>query len=279
MIKEDNNKFVWLEKFESFLIEGEDSKRFINGITTTNMLIDRKIVQTCWLNPKGILRALLEIHFYEENLLLIVLEGNISEIRDFLEDMIFPSDKVSIVNNPQICRIQEVRNNKSWREFQPELIKEKDLDSYLKKKNINIIEPMNLEKWKIIQAIPRINKEIDGNNNPLELGLYDLVDFNKGCYLGQEIMARLNKISSLKQEIRIWSAPFINKGKLKDNNIYLNKDEKKVAGSITSFLTINSKQVLGLSMIKKSYLNDNESFFNEDLGVLKIQKSIGSVFI
>ena len=279
MIKEDNNKFVWLEKFESFLIEGEDSKRFINGITTTNMLIDRKIVQTCWLNPKGILRALLEIHFYEENFLLIVLEGNISEIRDFLEDMIFPSDKVSIVNNPQICRIQEVRNNKSWREFQPELIKEKDLDSYLKKKNINIIEPMNLEKWKIIQAIPRINKEIDGNNNPLELGLYDLVDFNKGCYLGQEIMARLNKISSLKQEIRIWSAPFINKGKLKDNNIYLNKDEKKVAGSITSFLTINSKQVLGLSMIKKSYLNDNESFFNEDLGVLKIQKSIGSVFI
>ena len=46
--------------------------------------------------------------------------------------------------------------------------------------------------------------EINGKNNPLELGLQDLIDFNKGCYLGQETMSKIKNVSSLKQEIRIW---------------------------------------------------------------------------
>ena len=28
--------------------------------------------------------------------------------------------------------------------------------------------------------------------NPLETGLYDYVSFNKGCYVGQEVIARLH---------------------------------------------------------------------------------------
>ena len=133
--------------------------------------------------------------------------------------------------------------------------------------------------WKIWQAIPRLNSEIDGENNPLELGLYDLVDFNKGCYLGQETMARLKRISSLRQEIRVWSASIPNKNfELNDRKIYLNENKETITGTITSFLSLSSKKVIGLAMIKKNYLNPLASFFNEELGSIKVEKSIGSAF-
>ena len=73
MTKKDNKKNFWLEEFESFYVEGEGSKRFLNGITTNNMNLDVPFIQSCWLNPKGILRALLEIHIYKDKLLLINL--------------------------------------------------------------------------------------------------------------------------------------------------------------------------------------------------------------
>jgi len=227
MTKKDNKKIFWLEEFESFYVEGEDSKRFLNGITTNNMNLDVPFVQACWLNPKGILRALLEIHIYKDKLLLVNIEGNIGEIKDFFENMIFPTDNVSLSDNFTIFRLQELDKYQPWRKFEPIIFINKDPKKYCLDNQIELLTSSNLEMWKIWQAIPRLNFEIDGENNPLELGLYDLVDFNKGCYLGQETMARLKRISSLKQEIRVWSSSILNKNfELNDKKIYLNENRE-----------------------------------------------------
>ena len=279
MTKKDNKKNFWLEEFESFYVEGEDSKRFLNGITTNNMNLDVPFVQACWLNPKGILRALLEIHIYKDKLLLVNVEGNIGEIKDFFEKMIFPTDNVSLSDNFPIFRLQELDKYQPWRKFEPKIFINKDPKKYCLDNQIELLTSSNLEMWKIWQAIPRLNFEIDGENNPLELGLYDLVDFNKGCYLGQETMARLKRISSLKQEIRVWSSSILNKNfELNDKKIYLNENKKIITGNITSFLFIDSKKVIGSAMMKKTYLNQLGCFFNEELGSIKIEKSIGSAF-
>ena len=279
MTKKDNKKNFWLEEFESFYVEGEDSKRFLNGITTNNMNLDVPFVQACWLNPKGILRALLEIHIYKDKLLLVNVEGNIGEIKDFFEKMIFPTDNVSLSDNFPIFRLQELDKYQPWRKFEPKIFINKDPKKYCLDNQIELLTSSNLEMWKIWQAIPRLNFEIDGENNPLELGLYDLVDFNKGCYLGQETMARLKRISSLKQEIRVWSSSIIKKNfELNDKKIYLNENKEIITGTITNFLSLSSKKVIGLAMIKKNYLNQLEYFFNEELGSIKVEKSIGSAF-
>ena len=279
MTKKDNKKIFWLEEFESFYVEGEGSKRFINGITTNNMNLDVPFMQACWLNPKGILRALLEIHIYKDKLLLINLEGNIREIKDFFENMIFPTDKVFLSDNFPIFRLQELEKDQPWRKFEPKIFINNDPKKYCLDNQIELLKSSNLEVLKILQAIPRLNSEIDGETNPLELGLYDLVDFNKGCYLGQETMARLKRISSLRQEIRVWSASILNKNfELNDKKIYLNENKEIITGTITSFLSLSSKKVIGLAMMKKNYLNQLKKFFNEELGAIKIEKSIGSVF-
>ena len=279
MTNKDNKKKFWLEEFESFFVEGKDSKRFLNGITTNNMNLDVPFIQACWLNPKGILRSLLEIHTYKDKLLLVNIEGNIREIKDFFGNMIFPTDNVSLSDNFPIFRLQELDKYQPWRKFEPKIFINKDPKKYCLDNQIELLTSSNLEMWKICQAIPRLNSEIDGENNPLELGLYDLVDFNKGCYLGQETMARLKRISSLKQEIRVWSVNFFNKNfELNDKKIYLNENKKIITGNITSFLFIDSKKVIGSAMMKKTYLNQLGCFFNEELGSIKIEKSIGSAF-
>ena len=279
MTKKDNKKNFWLEEFESFYVEGEGSKRFLNGITTNNMNLDVPFIQSCWLNPKGILRALLEIHIYKDKLLLINLEGNIREIKDFCENMIFPSDKVCLSDNFPVFRLQKFEKDQPWRKFEPKIFINKDPKKYCLDNQIELLKSSNLEMWKILQAIPRLNSEIDGETNPLELGLYDLVDFNKGCYLGQETMARLRRISSLRQEIRVWSATIINKNfELNDKKIYLNENKETITGTITNFLSLSSKKVIGLAMMKKNYLNQLKYFFNDELGSIKVEKSIGSAF-
>jgi len=279
MTNKDNKKNFWLEEFESFFVEGKDSKRFLNGITTNNMNLDVPFIQACWLNPKGILRSLLEIHTYKDKLLLVNIEGNIREIKDFFGNMIFPTDNVSLSDNFPIFRLQELDKYQPWRKFEPKIFINKDPKKYCLDNQIELLKSSDLEMWKIWQAIPRLNSEIDGENNPLELGLYDLVDFNKGCYLGQETMARLKRISSLKQEIRVWSSSILNKNfELNDKKIYLNENKEIITGTITSFLSLSSNKVIGLAMIKKNYLNQLEYFFNEELGSIKVEKSIGSAF-
>jgi len=279
MTKKDNKKKFWLEEFESFYVEGEGSKRFLNGITTNNMNLDVPFVQACWLNLKGILRALLEIHIFKDKLLLVNIEGNIKEIKDFFGSMIFPNDKVFLSDNFPIFRLQELDQYQPWRKFKPKIFVNKDPKKYCLDNQIELLKSSNLEEWKIWQAIPRLNYEINGQNNPLELGLYDLVDFNKGCYLGQETMARMKRISSLKQEIRVWSVSIFHKNfELNDKKIYLDENKEIVTGTITSYLFLSSKKLIGLAMIKKNYLNQLKCFFNEELGSIKVEKSIGSVF-
>ena len=274
------DKLFWLERFDNFFISGSDAKRFLNGMTTTNMTLDTKVAQTCWLTPSGGLRSLLEIYFDDEKLTVIILQGHINEIRNYFEDMIFPSDNVSLSESSSIWRIQEVNETNSWRSFIPEILLVDDPKDYCYENQISILENHELQEWKIKQAIPVIDVEIDGKINPLELGLYDLIDFNKGCYLGQEIMARLNKVSSLKQEIRSWiSHELINNSDSKDNKIYLKEENDKVVGFITSFNSFNSKNIIGLAMIKKNYLTESQTFFSKKFGFIDIYKSVSSVFL
>ena len=49
-----------------------------------------------------------------------------------------------------------------------------------------------LETLRIEQGIPAFPSELNESHNPLEANLKPHVNFNKGCYIGQEVVARLN---------------------------------------------------------------------------------------
>lgn len=56
---------------------------------------------------------------------------------------------------------------------------------------------------RIERLLPMHGAEIDGQANPLELGLVGLVDFAKGCYIGQEVVARLHNYEKVQRGLRL----------------------------------------------------------------------------
>lgn len=55
------------------------------------------------------------------------------------------------------------------------------------------------ECLRITQGRPKPDAELTEDYNPLEVGLWDTISFSKGCYIGQETIARLNTYKGVKQ--------------------------------------------------------------------------------
>jgi tRNA-modifying protein YgfZ len=55
------------------------------------------------------------------------------------------------------------------------------------------------ERLRIQQGRPAVDLELTTDYNPLEVGLWQTISFTKGCYIGQETIARLNTYKGVKQ--------------------------------------------------------------------------------
>lgn len=65
-------------------------------------------------------------------------------------------------------------------------------------------EPIGADLWdalRVEQGRPAADRELTEEHNPLESGLWGAVSFSKGCYIGQEIIARLDTYQKLKQQL------------------------------------------------------------------------------
>jgi folate-binding protein YgfZ len=67
--------------------------------------------------------------------------------------------------------------------------------------NIPEIDNNAWEQLRILQGRPAPDKELTEDYNPLEAGLLQTISFDKGCYIGQETIARLNTYNGVKQKL------------------------------------------------------------------------------
>ena len=148
---QDIKKKFWLEKFDCFSVTGKDARKFLNGITTSNILnLEKKVFKTCWLTPNGVLRALIEIIVLEKKIDVIILAGNTNEIIDYFNQIIFPADDVLISEPFLINRIQEIDESSSWRTSLPTFFKTEDKEFEIYKNKLNLLNPNDLKLWKIL---------------------------------------------------------------------------------------------------------------------------------
>jgi tRNA-modifying protein YgfZ len=78
-------------------------------------------------------------------------------------------------------------------------------------------------EWEILavrSVLPLAGQEITGNEFPAELGLDEwAVDFHKGCYLGQEIISRIESVGRVKRSLQaVRSLKKIGRGDLVRNS-------------------------------------------------------------
>jgi folate-binding protein YgfZ len=84
-----------------------------------------------------------------------------------------------------------------------------------------------LDALRVVAGVPAVPADCGANEFPQECGLEAWVSYTKGCYLGQEVMARIQSMGSLRRILRRVSGP-VSVGQV------LRTPEGKVAGTVRS---------------------------------------------
>jgi tRNA-modifying protein YgfZ len=120
--------------------------------------------------------------------------------------------------------------------------------------NFNLIGENAYNIYRIEHGIPVAPNEINSDYNPHEARLLNVVDFKKGCYIGQEVIARLDAYDKVQKFLTgvIFSEPVDEKSKI----ILLDENEKE-AGVVTSICySLKLKTYIGLAYIKRAYTQE-----------------------
>ncbi len=274
----EKKSLIWDETFPALILKGEGSSAFLHGQTTADIFSQTKserIFRSCWLSTKGNLKALLEIRISINMAEIAIISGQLNSVINGFESVIFPADKVNLEVIKPIRRLQKISKYNSWKESNPSW---QDGNNLLLKKtyDYNKLTNEELEIWKIRQGIPSFEREINGETNPYELGLGDTVKLDKGCYLGQEAIARLFRSKSLRYKLHYWESSGddynFDIGKKFFNT---NKDEgfKQKVGVITSSIRNNDDFFTGLALIKNNSLEKDICFSENGVPII-IKKPI-----
>jgi folate-binding protein YgfZ len=90
--------------------------------------------------------------------------------------------------------IYDVKNSGFW--------KDKMLNETLKSRyKILEIDDKQFEQRRIELGIPAFGKEMTELTNPLECGIEKYISFTKGCYIGQEVIARLDTYDKINKHL------------------------------------------------------------------------------
>lgn len=108
-----------------------------------------------------------------------------------------------------------------------------------------------LNQWQIEAGVAAFGHELSTEYIPLEAGLEDAISFNKGCYVGQEIIARMeSRGRRAKQLQRITLATLV------DAPAALRTADGRDAGVVTRVAVSPRFGIIGLAYIKTAVADD-----------------------
>ena len=260
-------------------LEGSGSRDFLHGQTSADLLAAEtgSLLRCCWLTATGRVRALLEIRLDERGADVLVLAGDHNAVATGFEQVIFPADQVRLKPSKPIRRLQILAQLKQ--EQTPEvtwLLPDEPLPKQWAA--MQQASADQIESWRLKQGLPLEPGEINGDTNPFELGLTAWVSLSKGCYLGQETLAKLANSGGIKQQLRYWQAnrPIAVGQKL--INLEPEAGVNNRAGVITSMMQDqDSRGSYGLALVRRKALTEAELCLAEDS--TRVRLSIPTGFV
>ena len=235
------------------MVSGKDHLKFLNGISTNLNGNINESTRNLILNNKG--KILFDIIFYrveQETSLILVSDNEVDELVDYVNKYKL-SYRVEIKKLKENCIISKEQNKRSVFSFNSPNIGEEDLiinilDNDYKDSEDDIVK---YNFWKASNGIPSYPNEINSNRIPIELNLWFPLNFTKGCYIGQEIIARIRYKGNVKRNLAvIRSEQAINP----DAEIFI---KGKIVGKITSSFSLNDKFV-SLGLINREYNSEGK---------------------
>lgn len=202
---------------------------------------------------------LFEILGPQKDSYMTLLCGN--DCEEVKENFIFPRDIEGI--DLYLLKLKESAGiEKYWI-----LVRSNDTETFLRylaeHESAFDVKMVGKEAYNIFRneiGIPKAPNEINDSYNPYEVNLIDNVNFTKGCYIGQEVIARLNTYDKVQKEL----TGVLLEDDFEETDLPLDlvSRENKDAGKLTSksYSKILKKN-MGLAVIRKEYLNPGTELF------------------
>ncbi len=199
-------------------LEGPDTLRFLHGQSSQDLLqaAPGQWLRTCCLTPTARLLAVAEVLVDASGAWLVITAGDGGAVRAALDRVLFPADDVRLGEVREARLLRPVgpgqagwdppRQGEGWLLGQQlVLVGETGLPTWLE--GWPPLDAAQSERLRICAGSVMAPGEINGETNPFELGLSPRVSLAKGCYVGQETLARLATYDGVKQQLRRWHCP------------------------------------------------------------------------
>lgn len=254
---------------------GKEAVQFLNGMTTNDVskLDDDSEMMAAFPNAQGRLLAIVRVRRMDERFLFETEEATHEKVFNslfrftfagdfFVEDMSEQFRYFELfgqADNVGPCpgeisfdgRVGDGR-------FIPSDAALGYLDHLEEMSAVNISEQL-YEVLRIEQGIPRYGADMDENTIVPELGIDGLISYNKGCYVGQEIIARIHFRGHVAKQLTgliLSEPPALASGSRLDESMpMLMSQDDKNAGRITS-VTYSPKleKTIALAYVRYDYL-------------------------
>ena len=126
--------------------------------------------------------------------------------------------------------------------------------------------PVGMEALEVIrveQGVPVYGRELGEDYNPLEADLLEFVSFNKGCYIGQEVVTRLDTYEKVQKHLvgLSWDSD-----ENPASNASLSLDGKKVGDITSAVSSARLRRGIGLGYVRKSQARPGVQLATESPG-------------
>ena len=205
-------------------LDGPDVRRFLHGQTSQALELAQngQWLSTCCITPTARLRALAEVLVDGEGATLVIRAGEGEAVRSALDRVLFPADDVRLGTPRNALLIETIGLEADpqapaaghwaslagpelgWRLGSHLILLPADQPLPASLAAIQPLSPLEQERWRLGLGLPSDPNEVNEDTNPFELGLADRVSLSKGCYVGQETLAKLATYDGVKRQLRRW---------------------------------------------------------------------------
>jgi len=262
-------------------LDGADSRRVLHGQTSAAIETAEpgQWIPACCITPTGRMRALAEVLVDGDGAWLVVSAGDGAAVHRALDRVLFPADRVRLgpvlpawwltpVAGPGETLAtaegggwQSLAGGGGWQLGEGALGRAlvlRSADAPLPEgwSGRRALEPMEQERWRLQQGLPAAPEELNEEHNPFELGLAARVSLSKGCYVGQETLARLATYDGVKQQLRRWHWPAAAAERPPAAGDGLSDGSGQRLGRITTALALAGGDRMGLARVRRQALEE-----------------------
>ena len=271
----DNLSFIYQNDLVVTELKGDDFIDLFNRLSTNNIPNQKNLItDSIFTNENGKFIDIVSLWNSNKYTLMISHASNHENLLNWIDKFTFEEDiSISSPLKKKIISIYSANKNKDLNVFgeinKNEIINKKledieitlsltsffndhkvinlildddsksieFIESYMSSQNIFQMKESEFNSFRIKNMIPICGREVNNLYNPLEIGISHMIDFDKGCYIVQEVLARLDTYDKVQRKLMILD-------KKKDINIISSKGCDITSSDDNYCLAVVKKNIL-----------------------------------